>query len=256
MLFGSQILCKGETGPTVAELQLRLAGFRGTCWDGVYGPGTELQVITFQRDYMKMDNPSGIVAEDTFEALDRFAQEFVIDFSALACPECQCQGFGKNRFHHQYIRGKPRTEQYHKCEYPGVHKAILHTYRAAQFYAKQKGLSLPFISSGYRCWIYNDKKQRSTTNHLGKALDIDFPSKAGEDKRDDCRRCDSFRGILVEKCNFQLGWGANNVKSLEPANIAPSWIHLDVRCYTPNYLADKYFVKTAAQLDSKEIGKN
>jgi len=35
----------------------------------------------------------------------------------------------------------------------------------------------------------------------------------------------------------------NNRKSLEPSNIALSWIHMDVRNYSSNYLDDKYFVK-------------
>ena len=26
--------------------------------------------------------------------------------------------------------------------------------------------------------------------------------------------------------------------------IAPTWIHMDVRCYEPRYLADEYFVKS------------
>jgi len=38
----------------------------------------------------------------------------------------------------------------------------------------------------------------------------------------------------------------NNRKSLEPSNIALSWIHMDVRNYSSNYLDDKYFVKGPA----------
>ena len=61
MAFGSKQLKRGDKGKDVVELQLRLAGFRGTTWDGDFGPGTELQVIAFQRDYMKRANPSGKV---------------------------------------------------------------------------------------------------------------------------------------------------------------------------------------------------
>ncbi len=88
---------------------------------------------------------------------------------------------------------------------------------------------------------------------MGKALDCDLPRKKGDDKRDDCNRCDALRGFLVEKCNFQIGWEARNKKSLEPSNIAPSWIHMDVRCYGKKYLADKYFVRSARELNSKVL---
>jgi len=248
-----QVLSRAMTGPAVEELQLRLAGFRGTRWDGFYGPDTELQVITFQKDYMKMATPSGICDNETFLALERFAKEFPIDFQLLRCPCQQCQGFGKNQFKDQYLHGKPPTEANLMYEYPGLHKAILHTYRAAQFYAKPAGFDLPIITSGYRCWNYNRQKGRNTTNHLGKALDIDFPLKSGEDKRDDTRRCDAFRILLSEKCYFQLGWNTNNIKSLEPSNLAPTWVHLDVRCYDRPYLADRFFVKSLEELDSFEL---
>jgi len=69
---------------------------------------------------------------------------------------------------------------------------------------------------------------------------------SGDDKRDDCERCDSFRGKLVELSNFQLGWHANNRESLESSKDAPSWIHMDGRRYSRKYLDEKYFVKSPA----------
>ena len=84
---------------------------------------------------------------------------------------------------------------------------------------------------------------------MGKAMDCDFPLRQGEDKRDDINRCDSARSILVAKCNFQIGWAGRNQKSLEPANIAPSWIHMDVRSYDKVYLKDDYFVTSAIALN-------
>jgi len=240
---------RGDRGDRVVELQIRLAGFRGTVWDGIYGPGTELQVMTFQRDYMGIENPTGIVDADTIQAFERFAEEFSIDFEKIKCLCGQCGGFGQNRFKGEYQDGKKGIEAYHKYEYPGIHKAILQAFRAAQFYAVKFGFDRPYLTSGYRCWIQNEKKNRESTNHMGKALDIDFPSKESEDKRDDCKRCDNFRGVLVEKSNFQIGWSANNKKALEPSNIAPTWIHMDVRNFSPSYLEDKYFVKRIEELD-------
>ncbi len=253
MNFGAKAMLRGNKGPEVEELQIRLSGFRGTTWDGDFGPGTELQVIAFQRDYMGMTKPTGIVEDETFSALKRFSQEFSIDFKKLKCPCGQCGGFGQNRFNGKYRTGKPKTEAYHRREYPGIHKAILQSFRAAKFYVTQAGFDMPFLTSGYRCWIHNEQKNRKSTNHMGKALDLDFPLRPGEDKRDDCNRCDSVRALLVEKCGFQIGWAAGNKKALEPSSIAPSWIHMDVRCYSEKYLSTKYFVKNSKELDRNTL---
>jgi Putative peptidoglycan binding domain len=249
MRSSSLPLQSAATGSDVVELQIRLAGFRGTLWDGEFGPGTELQVVAFQRDYMGLDRPNGVVDLNTLNAIERFAHEFPIDFAKLRCPCGSCEGFGRGRFKGEYYPGKPAVEAYHKYEYPGIHKATLNSYRAAQFYAQKAGHDLPILNSGYRCMTDNEQRGRETTNHMGKALDLDFPVRRGETKRDDCERCDSVRGLLVEKCEFQIGWGANNRKALEPSNIAPSWIHMDVRCYAPKYLEDKFFVKDAVDVD-------
>ena len=88
---------------------------------------------------------------------------------------------------------------------------------------------------------------------MGKALDCDFTLRAGEDKRDDQQRCDRYRGVLVEKSNFQIGWNASNRKSLEPTEIAPTWIHMDVRQYSPQYLDDRFFVTSSVELDGFDL---
>lgn len=258
--FGSRALSRGMKGEDVAELQIRLAGFRGTAWDGDFGPGTELQVMAFQRDYMRA-SPSGSADKATFQALRNFVSEFPIVFGKLRCTCGQCKGFGLGKFQGEYREGKAEIEAYYKREYPGIHKAILQTYRAAKFYIREEGLAADakgnsqhlFPTCGYRCWINNGQKGRTSTNHMGKALDCDLPMNPGDDKRDDSRRCDAARQILVEKCNFQIGWSGGNQKALEPANIAPTWIHMDVRCYSRRYLADKYFVRTVAQLNSRRL---
>ena len=251
MAFGDRPLIRGANGPDVVELQLRLAGFRGTLWDGDYGPGTELQVRTFQRDVMGQSSPSGAVDATTFEALFKFATDHPLDFNAIRCPCGQCQGFGQARFKNEFTPGNPSVEAFHRYEYPGVHKAILHTLRAATFYLTRAQYPKLTVASGYRCWICNEQKGRSSTNHMGKALDFDFPLAAGEDKRDDANRCDKARGLLVELGGFQTGWGANDRKAFEPSNIAPTWIHMDVRCYQKQFLDDKFFVTSNEQLDAR-----
>jgi len=249
MGVSSKNLSREDSGKEVRDLQLRLAGFRGTLWDGQFGPGTELQVISFQRDYMEMDAPDGIVGPDTIKALNQFARDYPVRFAKLKCPCGTCTGFGQKRFNRKYRNNRKGVERYHRYEYPGIHKAILNSFRAAQFYLHKAGFDLPYLTSGYRCWINNEQKGRSSSNHMGKALDCDFRLGVGEDKRDDINRCDSARSILVEKCNFQIGWSGSNQKSLEPSDIAPSWIHMDVRSYASVYLKDEYFVTSAAEFN-------
>jgi hypothetical protein len=57
------------------------------------------------------------------------------------------------------------------------------------------------------------------------------------------------RGKLVELSNAQVGWAAKNRKALEPSDIAPTWIHYDVREYEPKYLGDEFFCRDLAGLN-------
>ena len=253
MKYNKNTLQRGDKSDAVVELQMRLSGFRGTIWDGDFGPGTELQVMTFQRDYMGKRNPSGIADQTVFDAIDKFGKEFALKWADLKCPCGECEGFGMGKNKGKYRSGNPRIERFYMYEYPGIHKAILWAVKAAMFYAKEEGMNIPHITSGYRCTVRNKQRNRSSTNHMGKAIDIDFKGKPGEDKRDDMDRSNFFRGIMVEKSNFQIGWAGRNIKALEPSNIAPTWIHADVRSYKRKYLDEKYFVTNKAELLSPEI---
>lgn len=238
-------LKRGDKNADVTELQMRLAGFRGTVPDSDYGPGTELQVVTFQRDVMGMKKPTGAADAATIAAIGAFGAARPVNFQQLACRCGVCGGFGRGLFKGRY-NGAVKVEAYHRYEYPGVHRMLLWAYRAAMVYAEPKGWTL-MINSGYRCSQDNRQHGRSSTNHHGKAIDIDIlnaPSKIID--RD---RSDQLRGLLVEKSNAQIGWGAANRKALEPSSIAPTWVHYDVRGYDSRYLADRYFVKTQAALD-------
>lgn len=236
-------LGRGAKGAAVVELQMRLAGFRGTVSDGDFGPGTELQVMAFQREWMQMTVPHGRADAQTQAAIRAFGESYPIDFGQLRCPCGSCGGFGRGQFRGRF-RKDIRAEAYNRYEYPGIHRMLLWTYRAAQHYAKGRGWRLT-VNSCYRCSEHNRMKGRSSTNHHGKAIDIDIIGGGGTDRQ----RCDILRGILVEKATAQIGWSAANRKALEPASIAPTWVHLDVRCYAPQYLDDAYFVKDATALD-------
>lgn len=245
--YGERELKRKCKGPDVAELQLRLAGFRGTVPDGDFGPGTERQVMTFQSDFMGVA-PTGVVDRATMRAIDAFAQRFPIDFKALKCRCGECDGFGKRRFKGSYVAGKPKVEAFHRYEYPGVHRMLLWAARAAFFYLPQHKF---VVSSAYRCSLDNQQHGRSSTNHHGKAIDLDIPLLPGESKRDDMLKCDLIRGRLVETAHAQIGWDAANRKALEPSSIAPTWVHYDVRCYEPKYLGDEMFCTTLKQLDNR-----
>jgi len=249
MRFGEQDLVRNDQGPMVEELQIRLAGFRGTIPDGKFGPGTELQVMEFQRNYMRVGRPSGIVDHDTFIKLDEFADGYPINFDALKCPCGECDGFGNGRFRNRYRSNCPHTEAYYRYEYPGLHRMLLWAVRALEFYYPNETF---IITSGYRCHDRNLQKKRTSTNHHGKAIDLDIALMPNEDKRDDMQRCDDIRGKLVETASAQIGWDAHNRKSLEPAYIAPTWVHYDVRNYNRRkYLADRFFCRSQEQLDHK-----
>jgi hypothetical protein len=278
MKFGERTLRMLSKGKDVEELQLRLAGFAGTVWDGDFGRKTKNQVMIFQRDFMNIASPSRIVEEHTFTALDIFANKYPIDFKALRCPPkertdgdvCSCKGFGQQRYRKTYLKNRAlltldwnRTgiegvsEKDHQYEYPGIHKAVLHTYRAFLFYASETKYISPRITSGYRCHIDNVKKGRTSTNHMGKAMDFSFDIARGQNKQ---KVCNEARNLLVEKSNCQIRWGQKNHKSLEPGVpgvgrefTADTWIHLDVREFDEQFLQDRFFVTNSYQLDNKEL---
>lgn len=245
MEYGERIIGKDMQGPDVAELQTRLAGFRGTLPDGQFGSGTELQVQQFQVDVMKMASPTRVVDRATYLAIDEFARRFPIDFNQLKCPCGTCGGFGRKQFKGQYL-GAPGVEANHRYEYPGIHRMILWASRAAFFYHPQHRFS---FSSGYRCSVDNLKHNRNTTNHCGKAVDLDIALGPNETKRDDADKCNAIRAKLVEVSSAQIGWAAKNRKAFEPSDIAPTWVHYDVRQYEPAYLQDEAFCTDTAGLD-------
>ncbi|MCA1556165.1 MAG: peptidoglycan-binding protein [Acidobacteria bacterium] len=249
MEYGERILQKSLTGPDVVELQIRLAGFRGTIPDGEFGSGTEFQVVKFQGDFMKMPTPTGLVDGQTMIAIDKFAADFPVNFNRLKCPCGKCNGFGQGLFKGRYFAGQPKVEAFYRYEYPGLHRMILWAARAIMFYLPEHTFT---FNSSYRCSVDNARKGRNSTNHHGKAVDLDIELKPGEDKHDDRDKCNMVRGRLVETANAQIGWNGTNVKALEPQDIAPTWVHYDVRCYEQKYLKDEFFCTTLKDLDNKK----
>ena len=248
MEYGERELKRGCEGPDVAELQTRLAGFRGTASDGDFGPGTERQVMNFQRDYVEVAE-TGIADRATVQAIDEFADDYPFDFEKLKCPCNQCGGFGRGQLKGQYHAGMPEAEAYHRYEYPGMHRMLLWAVRAVFLYLPEHRFT---ISSGYRCSVDNANHNRTSTNHHGKAIDLDIVLRLGEDKRADMNKCDAARIRIMETAGAQNGWGMSNCKALEPSSIAPTWVHYDVRCYEPKYLKDDAFCTTLKELDDRK----
>ncbi len=244
MAFGTNTLAREAGGPEVVELQMRLAGFSGGAPDGDFGPGTEKQVKQFQRDWMQEAEPSGVADAAVFDALAAFGEKEAFDLSGFRCSCGTCNGFGQGRFKQMFRPGKPHQERFHMYEYPGIHRMLLWAYKAARFYTRQRMGKELKINSAYRCHEDNKKHGRASTNHMGKALDLDVPASAAEN----AALADKIRALLQETANAQIGWAGTNRKSLEPADIAPTWCHYDVRSYESKYLADKYFVTSHAAL--------
>jgi hypothetical protein len=124
------------------------------------------------------------------------------------------------------------------------------------------------FSSAYRCHVDNSKHKskdkktgkmvpRPTTNHMGKASDIQFAyQKDGKwfvgGKKDPrtCKNVDRMRKVAVERLNAQYGWKDKGKFSLETADQgATSWVHIDVRAWSAKDRDDLYFVQTASDLN-------
>lgn len=233
---------KSNTMPSIQEIQIKLAGFGKGTFDGIMGPGTAAQIKKFETDFMKV-TPTGLLSDNLVKAINKFAEQFPLDFNQLKCPCGTCSGFGQGLYKNKYIDGKPKLEMYYMYEYPGIHKAILWAARAAFFYNPEFKF---LFTAGYRCSVNNVQKNRTSTNHCGKAVDFDTLGVKGDE---DKARCNKIRDIIVKTSGAQIGWATTNTKSLEPEDIAPTWVHYDVRTYDQKYLDDKFFCKTLEQLN-------
>lgn len=249
--YGTRKLKKGCKGEDVVELQIRLSGFSGGVPDGDFGPGTERSVKQFQKDFMKVEE-TGIVDRSVYVSLINMGWNYTTNWDALECP-CgtdpqfngeysgnwdTCGGFGKGQFKDVYRDNKPKIEAYHKYEYPGIHRSILWAFLAVQHYFPEYDFT---INCGYRCWTRNKQKGRFSTNHMGKAIDVDVPRTEDEGYTADRKRCNEIREKLVDVSCAQIGWAEGNKKSLEPESIAPTWIHYDVRNFNKKYLTEDFF---------------
>ncbi|WP_395076125.1 glycoside hydrolase family 19 protein [Flavobacterium sp.] len=184
----------------------------------------------------------------------------VIDINQAKCPCKKCTGFGNGKYPEEKNNAKI-LEMRRKYEYPGMHRTILWVQRAIQFYLatleKDRKLTVGLIFSGYRCNINNQQKGRSSTNHMGKASDLHIYGGAGDREKN----ANAVRDVLVKYTGAKYRWNDQNVIALEADNRngtasdfkASTWVHYDVRTFELKYLEDKYFAKTMADCNGKNI---
>ncbi|WP_281237910.1 glycosyl hydrolase 108 family protein [Flavobacterium praedii] len=274
---------KGDKSELIREINIRLAGFGGNVPTDEFTDRTEKMIKQFQRDYMKVPE-TGKICGNVLKAIDDFSQKFEISQAIWNTIDCSCStkgstvqsklrgvleknncnGWGDSTGKGTYKVGN--KEKDHKYEYPGVHRSLLFGFKTILFYlSKQTTYNFAQISSGYRCRFKNFK----TTNHQGKALDIQFNKGNWEIKGAQEKNLVPLRdlkdSIFLKYLNAKTSWTDPNNFSLEPIdlkydangdidnNYTYSWIHLDVREFDPIYLDDKYFCKNASTLNSKNI---
>lgn len=248
-------------GELIREINIRLAGFGGNVPTDQFTDRTEKMIKQFQRDYMKVPE-TGRVCGNVLKAIDEFQQKYIIDFDDVKCSCGKCKGFGNDKFPEQKQNSKI-AELKRKYEYPGIHRSLIWALRAAMFYTtvieKNMKYSVKCIFSGYRCWVDNDIHNRSSTNHMGKALDLHF-NKNGK-RTQILKEVEEIRQkIFVKYLGNQVRWNETNKFSLEPGVaaykgefIASTWIHYDVRQFELKYLADQYFAKNINQVNGESI---
>jgi GH24 family phage-related lysozyme (muramidase)/LysM repeat protein len=254
----------GDKGQIVEELNIRLMGFGNTISAPTalneFTAKTERAVKQFQRDYMGVSE-TGKVCGAFLKALDDFRSKYPLSLNEMKCTCGKCEGFGtgKTDSAHTGLLNAKTKDAYPGVEHPGMHKGLLWSMRAVLFYVagKDKDLNFRFLtaSSGYRCWYDNKKHVRTSTNHMGKALDLQF-LRGTSKRRCEGNDIDVLREkVFIARMGAQLNWDLRNRLSLEPAKFsngksgATSWVHVDVRSLSSSYLDNRYFATHQAAAD-------
>ncbi|GAA4152133.1 hypothetical protein GCM10022217_06670 [Chryseobacterium ginsenosidimutans] len=269
---------KGDKNEVIREINIRLAGFGGNVPTDEFTDKTEKMIKQFQKDYMKVPE-TGKVCGNVLRAIDEFSINFDLSATVWNQLGCSCSTKGKevvsklravkelNKCNNFGDKTGENTEpeKSNKYEFPGIHRSLLFGLKAALFYlSKQKTYSFGKISSGYRCRFKNFK----TTNHQGKAIDIQFDKGKwqirGQLYKNIAELTKIREDIFYKYLNAKTSWTEKNSFSLEPiglnsdnslvdSNHTYSWIHLDVREFDKKYMDDKYFCKNSASLNGKGI---
>jgi GH24 family phage-related lysozyme (muramidase) len=253
---------KGDKSELIREMNIRLNGFGGNVPTDEFTDLTEKMIKQFQKDYMKIA-PTGKVCGNTLKAIDEFGLKFTVNFNQTKCPCGVCSGYGQGKFLEQY-NDSGIKELVRKYEYPGIHRSLIWALKATMFYLtdQEKGLKLKVgkISSGYRCHENNKQKGRSSTNHMGKALDVQFYPETGKEDSTEAN-CDKVRDLMKKYFNAQDRWKVANRIAMEPSTririgkefIATTWVHYDVREFDLAYKENRYFVTSATAANGEPM---
>lgn len=163
---------------------------------------------------------------------------------------------------------KNKGELFYAYEYPGMHRSLMWGFRALLFYLEKDATSFAFwqISSGYRCRNNSEYRSGKTTNHMGKAIDIQFSHNGTNITGKNQANVDlitELRDAIYKKLGVEpkSGWGApQNRLAFEPIGLKPgqtsSWLHMDVRTFqriNPSYLADEFFANTIDLINGQNL---
>jgi len=235
-----------DKNKVIFEINVRLSGFGGMLPTEEFTELTEKGVKQFQRDYMKMPEPSGVVDNDTLEAIEKFSEEWC---ETLLDYKCLCNASGSE------VKQSKRCSGYGKGmenERPGIHRCLLWGISALKYYfSQQTEYKYRQISAGYRCAADNEAKGRPTINHMGSAVDLQFNYNNGKTPidRSKINKLKNIRDeFFIKYLNAVEGWaGRKNSYRLEPIgtgkNESYSWIHVDVVMFEKKYQTDEFFVK-------------
>ena len=274
---GKNCIRLGAESKLIQEINIRLAGFGGNVPTKKFTPRTVTMIKQFQKDYMEIE-PTGNICGDTLKAIDEFSDKFDVSSTIWGQLDCSCTGKGTKK--HNKLNNKEEqnncsgwgdksgkntykssshTEAMHKYEYPGIHRSLLFGLKGLLFYmSKQTEYEFAHISSGYRCRF----KQYKTTNHQGKAIDIQFNKGSwgirGKQNKNLTELKEIRKRVFTKKLNAKTNWTDANHYSLEPIGMLSgkntwSWIHMDVRKFDSDFLKDEFFCKEKSSLNGKKI---
>jgi len=242
----------------IREINIRLAGFGGNVPTDKFTDRTERMIKQFQRDYMKVPE-TGKVCGNVLKAIDDFCNKWaekIINYKCLCHASDskvkqvdRCPGYGKGL----------------KNEHPGIHRTLLWGVSSLKFYLSlQNSFKYRRTSAGYRCVAHNKSIPRSSTNHMGKAVDIQFNEGSYEISGKVERNLKPLKGIrdkfYIKYLKAEEGWSIPSKKNnyrLEPIGTGKdesySWIHMDVSLFETDYLKNSYFAKEQNSVIGKSI---
>ena len=148
-------------------------------------------------------------------------------------------------------------------EKPGVHRSLLWAVSAMKFYLEKvesgKNLKIGKFHSVYRCKGDNinkfdnvKKKARTTTNHMGNAIDMHIYKDGGSTTTTE--NCDSVRELYAIYSGANIRWKKDGL-NLEPSVesylsefIATNWVHIDCRDFSSTYQKNEFYCQAETAL--------